>query len=90
MSPLWGAYYADREQQVLEQAAMEVAPPGEKLTARLAVFHQWWERHVGVVIALADGTSSLAIPSEEIPCGECADGWVERWLPVNEIERIAS
>lgn len=90
MGPMWRAYYADREQQRLEAAAMEAAGLGGKLDARLAVFHAWWEMRLGLVVSITDAKPVLVVPSEEVPCGECVDGWVERWVPLEDLALVAA
>lgn len=86
--PMWLAYYADRVQQQRESAAMEAAPTGQKLDARLKVFHAWWAERLGCAVSIVDGSPVLEVPPEEVPCGECVDGWVERWVPLEELAAV--
>lgn len=90
MGPLWRAYYADREQADREQAAMLAAAPAERLTTRLRVFYEWWAVHVGGVTSIVDGSTQVVVPPEEVPCGECVDGWVERWVPIEDLALVAA
>lgn len=90
LDPHWRAYYADEDQQLRETDAMLAAPYRDKLDARLAVFHLWWAERLGCVEEFAATGRVPEPPAEEIPCGSCVDGWVERWVPVDELAGIAA
>lgn len=82
---MWGVYFADAEQQQLEQRHHDAGDHDKAADAYAA----WWAEHgydanaSAAFPTLGDGTP---LPAEEEPCSECEGRkYVTRWLELGEL-----